>query len=66
MCSPASFGGHPSSVVLMHSASSCVEKQGGLYYCLAHEGDGNIPFGEMGHVTRVFSPRSLAPIRLYK
>lgn len=36
--------------VLMRSASSCVENQGGLYYCLAHEGDGNLLFGEMGHV----------------
>lgn len=48
LTSPASFGGHPSSVVLLRSASSCVENQGGLYYCLAHDGDGNIPFGEIG------------------
>lgn len=37
------FGGHSSSVVLMCSASSCTKNQGGLYDCLALEGDGNIP-----------------------
>ncbi|TKS89751.1 Poly(ADP-ribose) glycohydrolase [Collichthys lucidus] len=50
LSSPVSFGGHPSSVVLMRFASSCVKNQGGLYYCLADERDGNIPFGVMGRV----------------
>lgn len=53
LSSPVSFGGHPSSVVLMRFASSCVKNQGGLYYCLADERDGNIPFGVMGRVVSV-------------
>ena len=65
LSSPALFGGHPSSVVLIRSASSCVENQGGLYYCLAHERDRNIPFGEMGHVvTGVFDIRTPEPVRV--
>lgn len=50
LSSPDWFGGHPSSVVLTGSASSCVRKQGGRYYCLAHERERNIPFGGTGMV----------------
>lgn len=50
--SPASVRGHPSSVVSMRFASSCVENQGGCMTVRLMKQNGNIPFsfGETGSV----------------
>lgn len=44
---PASFRGHPSSVVLTFSASSCEENQGGRTTVRLMKPYWSIPFGEM-------------------